>query len=156
MISCELKLVGDGYAGGFSCGMTMGDSGSMENAELIEESEKRLCYRLRSGLVLCVEKTVHGDVTVLRTIVKNESDKPVVMEMLSSFVIRDVELDWIYRLQSGWSAEGKLRKESIQDLHLEKSWNGCAYRIEKVYSRGGHCGWRFWTMEKGTAAGRKL
>ena len=136
MISCELKLVGDGYAGGFSCGMTMGDSGSMENAELIEESEKRLCYRLRSGLVLCVEKTVHGDVTVLRTIVKNESDKPVVMEMLSSFVIRGVELDWIYRLQSGWSAEGKLRKESIQELHLEKSWNGCAYRIEKFGNVG--------------------
>ena len=32
--------------------------------------------------------------------------------------------------------EGRLKTETIQDLHLEKSWNGCARRIEKFGNTG--------------------
>ena len=56
--------------------------------------------------------------------------------MITSFRLRDVRVDRVYRMQSCWSAEGKLKVESVTDLHLEKSWNGCAYRIEKFGNVG--------------------
>lgn len=67
---------------------------------------------------------------------KNNSEKEVVMEMLASFALKGIKADKIHRLQSFWSAEGRLRTETIEELHLEKSWNGCARRIEKFGNVG--------------------
>ena len=58
------------------------------------------------------------------------------MEMLASFALKGIKADKIHRLQSFWSAEGRLRTETIEELHLEKSWNGCARRIEKFGNVG--------------------
>lgn len=56
--------------------------------------------------------------------------------MLASFALKGIKADKIHRLQSFWSAEGRLRTETIEELHLEKSWNGCARRIEKFGNVG--------------------
>ncbi|MFR1371671.1 MAG: hypothetical protein ACLSA0_16195 [Eisenbergiella massiliensis] len=66
----------------------------------------------------------------------NDSAEAVTLEMLSSFAIRGINADRIHRLQSFWSAEGKLRTESIEELHLEPSWNRCGMRVEKFGNVG--------------------
>lgn len=137
-IAGEVKLVGDAYAGGFSCGMTMTGNGTMERLKEVSNTEKEVLYQSEDGLELKVMKTFDSklDVTTVNTIVTNRTNQEVCLEMLSSFCIKDVTADRFHRLQSCWSAEGKLKSESITDLHLEKSWNGCAYRIEKFGNVG--------------------
>ena len=44
-IGGEVKLLGDHYAGGFSCGLTMGDSGTMERFQLVRESGNEIVYQ---------------------------------------------------------------------------------------------------------------
>ncbi len=135
-IAGELKIVGDSYAGGFSCGMTMENSGTMERFQVVAENDGETVYQADNGLVLTVRLIIKGNVTEVQTKVENKGTEAVKLEMLTSFVLRDVKLDRIHRMQSCWSAEGKLRSESVTDLHLEKSWNGCAYRIEKFGNVG--------------------
>lgn len=136
-IDGEVKAVGDSYAGGFSCGMTMGDSGTMEGFRLKLESENETVYENLKGLELSVMRKDLGNETYrVQTVIFNRGDEPVCLEQITSFLLRDIEVDRIYRMQSGWSSEGKLRVESVTDLHLEKSWNGCAYRIEKFGNVG--------------------
>lgn len=135
-IGGEVKLLGDHYAGGFSCGLTMGDSGTMERFQLVRESGNEIVYQSEDPLILTVTETDLGEATAIHTRITNSGSRSVTMEMLSSFLLKDVPISKLYRLQSCWSAEGKLRSESITDLHLEKSWNGCAYRIEKFGNVG--------------------
>ncbi len=132
----ELKIMGDPYAGGFSCGMTMGGNGTMERMELVSQDEHGLVYSTEDGVCLTVGYENRNGVWDIWTQAYNGSLQPVTLEMLTSFLLRDMRVDRIYRMQSCWSAEGKLKIESVTDLHLEKSWNGCAYRIEKFGNVG--------------------
>ena len=136
----ELKLLGDGYAGGFSCGMTMHGSQTMErfSRKMGDENltEGETVYESSEGLRLYVTKTVDGEAIRIGTKVTNESDREVTMEMLTSFALRNVPVTKVHRLQSFWSAEGKLRSETIQELHLEPSWNRCGLRCEKFGNVG--------------------
>lgn len=132
----EMKLMGDAYAGGFSCGLTMENSGTMEEFSMYSEKEGELCYQSADGIFLIVHYEKDGEAVRTWTEVVNGSNKEISIEMLSSFAIKNVEADKIHRLQSFWSAEGKLRTESVEDLHLEKSWNGCGIRIEKFGNTG--------------------
>lgn len=136
-ISGEVKIIGDSYAGGYSCGLTMGDSGTMEKFQLKAETTCERRYETEDGLSLIVEHSTAGEgAEAVRTIFSNHSKEPVCLEMITSFRLRDVRVDRVYRMQSCWSAEGKLKVESVTDLHLEKSWNGHAYRIEKFGNVG--------------------
>ncbi len=125
-IKAEIKILGDSYAGGFSCGLSMGDSGTMEKLRITEDNEAFTRHESESGIVLNVKHEKQGRVTVVNTSIENNSSEDITLEMMSSFVLTDMVIDRIHRLQSCWSAEGKLRSESICDLHLEKSCNGCA------------------------------
>lgn len=136
IIGGEVKILGDSYAGGFSCGLTMGDSGTMERFHETKENEGQRIYKTDDGLILDVQYAECNDTTTVNTSITNTGSESVVMEMLTSILLQDVRVDKIHRLQTCWSAEGKLRSESITDLHLEKSWNGCAYRIEKFGTVG--------------------
>ncbi len=135
-IKAEIKILGDSYAGGFSCGLSMGDSGTMEKLRITEDNEAFTRYESESGIVLNVKHEKQDRVTAVNTSIENNSSEDIMLEMMSSFVLTDMVIDRIHRLQSCWSAEGKLRSESICDLHLEKSWNGCACRIEKFGNVG--------------------
>ena len=139
-VFAELKLLGDGYAGGFSCGMTMHGSQTMErfSRKMGDENltEGETVYESSEGLRLCVTKTVDGEAIRIGTKVTNESDREVTLEMLTSFALRNVPVTRVHRLQSFWSAEGKLRSETIKELHLEPSWNRCGLRCEKFGNVG--------------------
>lgn len=132
----EMKLQRDGYAGGFSCGMTMCGSQTMEGFEKISETPVAIVYKNEEGVVLTIKRQKKSNVFRVRTVLYNGSDEEIVPEMLASFAIRDIQADCIHRLQSFWSAEGKLRTETIDDLHLEPSWNRCGLRIEKFGNVG--------------------
>ena len=132
----EMKLMGDPYAGGFSCGLTMCGSRTMEGFFLDSDEDGELIYKNVDGVILKIHYKTEGDAVRTWSEVVNDSCQEIRIEMLASFALKDIEADKIHRLQSFWSAEGKLRTESIEDLHLEKSWNGCAVRIEKFGNTG--------------------
>lgn len=132
----EVKLVGDAYSGGFSCGMSMTSSQTVNRLGKVEEDDNHILYRSEDGIKLEVVKKYVDNVVRVHTVLTNEGDKQFTAEMLASFAIAGVCADKIHRLQSFWSAEGKLRTESITDLHLEPSWNRCGTRIEKFGNVG--------------------
>ena len=136
----ELKLTGDAYAGGFSCGLTMHNSQTMERFSLKEGNEEfeegNSLYENEDGMLLRVKKIKDGNALRIRTTVENKSSRNVKLEMLTSFALGSVAADRIHRLQSFWSAEGKLRTETVEELHLEPSWNRCGLRIEKFGNNG--------------------
>ena len=105
----EMKLTGDGYAGGFSCGLTMYQSRTMEGFAKKSESPEAVRYENGDGVVLTVHKRQDGEALRTWTEVENNSPKEIAMELLTSFALKDVRADRIHRLQSFWSAEGKLR-----------------------------------------------
>ena len=139
-IYSEIKLTGDRYNGSYSNGQTMLSSGTMENFSLVEGNEEweegTARYENGEGLVLEVIKTEDNGALRVKTVVTNNSDKELKIELLTSFVISGVNADKIHRLQSFWSAEGKLRTETIDEMHLERSWADYGLRIEKFGNVG--------------------
>ena len=132
----EMKLAGDEYAGGFSCGLTMTGSKTIKGFTPISETPEKTQYQNERGIILTVHKKKDGAALRTWSTVHNGSQEEITLEMLASFVLTNVEADKIHRLQSFWSAEGKLRTETIEDLHLEKSWSGAGVRIEKFGNVG--------------------
>ncbi len=132
----ELKLVGDGYAGGFSCGATMTSSNTIRSFKKTYDGEEKAIWENPEGLTLTVNKTPHKGVQIVSTVLRNGSGRKITAEMLSSFAVKNTKADKIHRLQSFWSAEGKLRTETVEELHLEPSWNRCGLRFEKFGNVG--------------------
>ena len=139
-IAAELKILGDGYGDGFSCGLSMNFSQTSRElkqaSKIKKENETITLYKNERGHIVKVVEKEDNEAIRVYTEFENNSDKEVILEMISSFALKDVSADKIHRLQSFWSAEGKLRTETIEDLHLEKSWNGCARRVEKFGNVG--------------------
>ena len=132
----ELRLQKDAFAGGYSAGLTMCDGQSTRELKKVSEDAGCVVYEDSRKHKVTLHRERSGDVIFLQTTFANESNEPAVLEMLSSFALKGIEADSFYRMQSFWSAEGKLRKESIYDLHLEHSWSGNGYRVEKFGTVG--------------------
>lgn len=136
----EVKIMGDPYSIGFANGLSLCKSPSSFGFKEVSSSETEKIYendRNHRIIIHITKRTVpYGEVTEAATEFINNSDKPCTLEMLASFAIFGVKADKIHRLQSFWSAEGKLRTETINDLHLEPSWNRCGTRVEKFGNLG--------------------
>ena len=132
----ELKLRGDGYAGGFSCGATMTSSDTAARLKKVSESESKTVWETPEGVRLTQTKEQIGGAVILSAELFNGSDCDITAEMLASVAIRNIAADKVHRLQSFWSAEGKLRTETVKELHLEPSWNRCGLRFEKFGNVG--------------------
>lgn len=136
----EIKIMGDAYPGGFANGLSLCKSeSSLGFKEVSSDGDIKLFEdSRRHKIAIKAEKkdTPCGDVTEIVTTFKNESDTACTLEMLASFAISGVKADKVHRMQSFWSAEGKLRTETVKDLHLEPSWNRCATRVEKFGNLG--------------------
>ena len=135
-LRAEVKVMGDAYPGGFACGMSLGRSGTIAGFSKVAEEPEAIRYEDSRGLVLIVHRKQDGEAQRVWTEFQNGSDQEVVLEMLASFALEEVKADAVYRMQSFWSAEGKLRRETICDLHLEPSWNRCATRVERFGNLG--------------------
>ena len=132
----EVKLMGDAYGAGFSNGLTMCGSQSAAAFRKVEDMGPDAVYDDDRQHRIVLHKKAAGQAVEVSTEFINDSAEAVTLEMLSSFAIRGINADRIHRLQSFWSAEGKLRTESIEELHLEPSWNRCGMRVEKFGNVG--------------------
>ncbi len=134
----EIKLVGDEYAGFYSCGLTMLWNSSMNRFGEPETVENETIRKSEDGLQLKVStvKSKYSDAYESYTTFTNGSGEPVTLEMMTSFLLPDVKADRIYRLLSFWSAEGRLKCDDLADLNMEHAWNNMAFRVEKFGSVG--------------------
>ena len=133
----EVKFTGDEYAGFYSCGLTMLGSSTMNRFSETNEGGK-ICFTTENGLTLEVstEKSARSDAYEVQTVIRNSSEEAVTLEMMTSFLFADVKADRIHRIQSFWSAEGRVRTDDLCDLNMEHSWNNMAFRVEKFGNVG--------------------
>ncbi|GLB32017.1 hypothetical protein LAD12857_39400 [Lacrimispora amygdalina] len=132
----ELKLRKDAYNGGFSNGLTLCGSESTRGLERILKKDDTIVYKNSTGQYVTLDMVKNNDTVEVSTIFENKGTESTTLEMLSSFALKGIKADKIHRLQSFWSAEGKLRTETIEELHLEPSWNRCGMRVEKFGNLG--------------------
>lgn len=127
----EIKLKGDAYGPGFSSGLTLTGSATAAGLTVAEKNENRTIYTDSRGYRLEAWHSQRGNVTDCKTVFCNDSEFPVTIEMISSFAIKGIMADRIYRIQSFWSAEGRLLCQNLVDLNMEPSWTGFGVRNEK-------------------------
>ncbi len=132
----ELKLRGDAHPDGFANGLSLCRSQSTKSLEVVSESEDKIEYKNPKNHRVILNRSKSGGVVTLSTTFENRSNETAVLEMISSFAIRGIRADKIHRMQSFWSAEGRLRTETVAELNLEPSWNRCATRVEKFGNVG--------------------
>jgi alpha-galactosidase len=132
----ELKLRTDAHNGGFSNGLTLCGSESTCGLEIISQEKDSVVYKNAYNHYVTLSKKEGEHTVEVSTSFENRGEEVATLELLSSFAIKGIKADKIHRLQSFWSAEGKLRTETIEDLHLEPSWNRCGMRIEKFGNLG--------------------
>lgn len=132
----QLKILGDKYSGQYFGGSSMKYSQSTEDMKYVsQQSEKttggiviKTFFRNSRG-VECVNIAEHGDndeFIRVHTELVNNSDKTITLEMISSFSLFNISAQNgklnLYRARSRWSSEGRLVKESLEDLQLEDGW----------------------------------
>lgn len=132
----ELKLRNDDHNDGFSNGLTLCGSQSTKELTKVSEGETATSYKNAKNHLVTLNRIRQKDTVEVSTTFENQGEETVTLEMLSSFALHGIRADKIHRLQSFWSAEGKLRTETIEDLHLEPSWNRCGMRVEKFGNLG--------------------
>lgn len=146
----QFKLVGDPYPGAFAQGHTLRNSESLHrfvfSGQSIEETFE--CKAVTTTLS-CTEgcRVEHrlswrkGDhaIEVNSTFI-NASNQPVTLELLSSFSLGGITPFHaadapgrlrVHRFRSGWSAEARLLTETVEALHLERSWSGAGAFSER-------------------------
>ncbi len=127
----EYRLRGDIYNEGYGNGMTLAGSSSVRESEILSEDDNRTVFSSPAGLkVNCIHER-KGDVFECKTIASNEGNEDLVLELLSSFALKEINADKMHRACSFWSAEGKLLSQELTELDMERSWAYHGLRIEK-------------------------
>ncbi len=134
----EIKIIGDEYAGFYSCGLTMHDNSSMRRFKEVKATDSERLLESEDGLSLKItnEKSPLSDATIVKTAFFNNSKEPVTLELITSFLVPDIKADKIHRLLSFWSAEGRLKTDTVKSLNMEHAWNNMAFRVEKFGNIG--------------------
>ena len=127
----ECKIRGDSFGPGFSAGLTLTEGGTMEQFSVSEQREDCTVYTDSRGYRLEAWHIPAGNAVECRSVFVNESDTPVILELLTSFALQGLHADRMHRVQSFWSAEGRLLSQDLVDLNLEPSWAGFGIRTEK-------------------------
>jgi alpha-galactosidase len=146
----QVKIVGDPYPGAFVQGHTMRNSPSVEafafagqHTELAGDRTTVVTTLRRAGGGRLEHRFSwhEGEAAAeIVTVFHNDSAFPVTLEMLSSFSLGGLTpfaaADApgrlrVHRFRSVWSAEGRLETQSIEALHLERSWSGSAAFSER-------------------------
>jgi alpha-galactosidase len=139
----QFKLAGEPYSHSFIQGHSMRQSKSVEqffsaHQETHEENGQTLITtRLQRADGCSVKHYLthsQGEASFrVYSSFTNDSNKPVTLEMLSSFSLSGItpfapddapRRLRVHRFRSGWSAEGRLESQTLESLHLERSWSG--------------------------------
>jgi len=143
----QIKLIGDGYPSAYGHGHTMRNSESVSAMTFLGQSLTKgpnsttVVTSWRHPHPCLIENHVTWDhrygVIESFTSLRNDSDVPVEIEMLSSFSLTGItpfslgdtpDALILHRVRSFWSAEGRLHSIPIEDLGLEPSWSGHGVR----------------------------
>lgn len=132
----EIKLRQDDFSNRFANGLTMTCSKSSNELQVTEKTQSMTIYKNLHGHTLQAHHKKLKNATKYYNTFINTSDETATIDMLSSFAFTQVACTKIHRFQSFWSAEGKLKSETLIDLHLEPSWSGYGMRVEKFGQLG--------------------
>ncbi len=151
----QFKLAGEPYTGGFVQGHSMRQSESVSRfASFAQEAVegvggKSIITRLvRADGCEVMHRLIHhegGSAFEIRCSLINRSSRPVRLEMMSSFSLGGITPFApddasgrlrVHRFRTGWSAEGRRVTETIEALHLERSWSGTAAFSERFGQTG--------------------
>ena len=136
--STEVKFTGETYTDNYTCGLSMHASSSMNVFEITTDNETETVYTRKDGITLTLShiKSSLSDATEFITTITNNSDNKVTMEMLTSVLLKEIKADKVYRLLSFWSAEGKLKVDTLKELNMEHSWSNHGCRVTKFGNLG--------------------
>ena len=128
--SFQLKLRGDDFNGHFTNGLSMANSISVHRCKKVFEDDDKTIFEAATYRVTAyhIEK---NNIRECYTVFENLSDSVLILDMLSSFCIENIDVDKMHRATSFWSAEGKLLSQKLTELNMEKSWSGHGTRVEK-------------------------
>lgn len=146
----QIKIVGDPYPGAFAQGHTMRNSPSVDGFRFVSQTVSRhggetvIVTRLENAGRHRLEHRISWledeAAFTVSTAFFNDSTQPVTLEMLGSFSLGGITPFHpadapgrlrVHRFRSGWSAEGRLETQSIEQLHLERSWSGAGAFSER-------------------------
>ena len=153
----QLKIRGDHYGGGFSAGLTMRESPSVNNLTFesqnvnvegekttiatVLQSTGAMKYRCQHDLWFYPNENGFRVATTFY----NDGETPLDLELLASFNLSGISPFTSYdepnrlvlhRARSFWSAEGRWASEPIESLGLEPAWAPFCYHVEKFGSIG--------------------
>jgi alpha-galactosidase len=145
----QFKVMGDSLSG-FSQGITMHNSDTLSSLrysrqEKIEQGdETEIITYLDSERGYSCEHHLHyrqgDDAFTLYATIRNDGPQEFKLEMLSSFSLGGItpfasddapNRLHLHRFRSFWSAEGRHVSQSIEELHMERSWSGHGVRAER-------------------------
>lgn len=145
----QAKLLYDDYPGGFSQGRTMRGSATMNTlrwvGQTVEKSDEGIVIKSQLtddrgyAYIHTVSYRNGSEYLAVHSTFCNHSEHPATLEMLTSFTLGGLTIFSdddgpntleLYRLRSCWSAEGRLIRESIEQLHLEPSWTLGPQQVE--------------------------
>ena len=147
----QIHARGDHFAAGYGNGHTLACTSASEALKFV--SQRREGNTVVTTVSDGAGRTVHHRaawaegleaVTVSCTF-ENTGTEPVTLDLLSSLNLSGItpfaEDDapgrlFLHRIGSAWSAEGRLKTESIESLMLERSWTGHALRLCKYGQLG--------------------
>jgi len=147
----QWHLRGDNLPGGYASGATL--TGTESTAKLIFVSQEQVgdaivtTLKDEAGCLVRHKVIWHPGLKALRirSEVENVSDKAQTLEMITSANLgglspymegHGVETVALYRARSAWSAEGRLIRQTAEELHMERSWSGNGVRVEKFGQLG--------------------
>ncbi len=128
----ECRFAGDVFNGNFSNGLTMTQGVTTNSLKMIENDR----FTDGQGHFFTLHHTADEKTVRYAATVVNAGDTEAKLDLLSSFACKLGEFDRVWRLQSFWSAEGKIKVDTLVDLHLTHSWCGTGVRSEKFYNLG--------------------
>ena len=144
LVQCHAR--GDQLPNGYGNGHTMATSTATARMKLAgqERQGDTIVTTLAddTGRKAHHRLTWHEGLQAVRvsTVFENATDAPLTLDLLSSANLGGITpftagdacgALTIHRVRSAWSAEGLLQSESVEKLHLERSWTGHALRVEK-------------------------
>ncbi len=151
----QLSIRGDGLPSGYASGLTTSGAsttyGMVFKGQTVTEKDGVTVIetRMEDGRGYAVIHLLTyraGDrAFAVKTVFENGSDKPAVLESLSSFSFgmltpfgdtRATDRMILHRARTWWSAEGKVESGSLIDYHLEPSWSRGGVRCEKFSQIG--------------------
>jgi alpha-galactosidase len=132
----ELKLREDDHNNRFTNGLTLCGSKSTHNLVLVKDNAEQNFYTNPQGHTIILHSHPKEDAMEYFTEFQNTGKETATIELLSSVALQGIVCDKIHRLQSFWSAEGRLKTDNLTDLQLEPSWSGYGMRTEKFGNLG--------------------